>query len=56
MTNAEYKLIERGHDNEMLALLEWVRLNYIAVSELWWEAGSFYTDAELLDRFKNRNK
>lgn len=56
MTDHEHKLIERGIDNEMLALLEWVRLNFIARGDLWWEAGTYHDDEQLLERFKNRNK
>lgn len=52
MTDHEYKLIERGIDNELLALLEWVR--HSESGETWWR-GIIY-DEELLERFKNRDK
>lgn len=50
MTDNDYKLIERGRDNEMLALLEWLKDE----DHIPW--GCQWTNAELLERFKNRNK
>lgn len=59
MTDNENKLIERGRDNDMLALLEWVRkLGKIGLQySQWWEDGvTALSDEEVFDRFKNKNK